>query len=197
MDVRTWLEALGLGQYARAFIENDIDFAVLPQLTDADLKELGVTSLGHCKRLLTAIGTIASPGAPVMQTAPTAGTLPGERRQVTVLFANLCGFTALSQTLDPEELGDLLGRSTKLVDDLVGRYALLTTSACANRRSVWRKVCGFLPRARAHPNRIARLRAQSFPHSDRSGDWHIDRASRREESVVPPQEQLNTYVACG
>ncbi|HXW29714.1 MAG TPA: adenylate/guanylate cyclase domain-containing protein, partial [Xanthobacteraceae bacterium] len=122
MDVRAWLEALGLGQYARAFAENDIDFTVLSQLTDTDLKELGVTSLGHRKRLLTAIGAIARPATPAMPTAPTTGTPTGERRQVTVLFADLCGFTALSQTLDPEELGDLVGRYTKLVDDLVGRY---------------------------------------------------------------------------
>ena len=119
MDVGIWLETLGLGQYARAFAENDVDFAVLAQLTDADLKELGVTSLGHRKRLLTAIAGVATP-AP--RAAPTASTPSGERRQVTILFADLCGFTALSQTLDPEELSDLLGRYTKLVDDLVGRY---------------------------------------------------------------------------
>jgi class 3 adenylate cyclase/tetratricopeptide (TPR) repeat protein len=125
MDVGIWLETLGLGQYARAFAENDVDFAVLAQLTDADLKELGVTSLGHRKRLLTAIAGVATPAAfatPAPRAAPTASTPSGERRQVTILFADLCGFTALSQTLDPEELSDLLGRYTRLVDDLVGRY---------------------------------------------------------------------------
>src|ERR1700736_705305 len=55
MNIDQWLDALGLGQYARAFEENDIDPAMLPQLTDADLKELGIVSLGHRKRLLTAI----------------------------------------------------------------------------------------------------------------------------------------------
>jgi len=125
MDVGIWLETLGLGQYAQAFAENDVDFAVLAQLTDADLKELGVTSLGHRKRLLTAIAGVATPAlsaTPAARAAPTATTPSGERRQVTILFADLCGFTALSQTLDPEELNDLLGRYTKLVDDLVGRY---------------------------------------------------------------------------
>src|SRR5215471_17594570 len=125
MDVGIWLETLGLGQYAQAFAENDVDFAVLAQLTDADLKELGVTSLGHRKRLLTAIAGVATPAlsaTPAARAAPTATTPSGERRQVTILFADLCGFTALSQTLDPEELSDLLGRYTKLVDDLVGRY---------------------------------------------------------------------------
>src|ERR1700731_1617349 len=123
MDVGAWLEALGLGQYARAFADNDVDFSVLSQLTDADLRELGVTSLGHRKRLLTAIEastTTASIAAPVV--APTAGAPSGERRQVTILFADLCGFTALSQTLDPEELRDLLGRYTTLVDGIVVDY---------------------------------------------------------------------------
>ena len=55
MDVEKWLEGLGLAQYAAAFAENDIDFAILSNLTDADLKELGISSLGHRKRLLAAI----------------------------------------------------------------------------------------------------------------------------------------------
>jgi class 3 adenylate cyclase/tetratricopeptide (TPR) repeat protein len=120
MDVATWLETLGLGQYASAFAENDVDFTVLAQLTDADLRELGVTSLGHRKRLLIAIaarGTIA-PSVVVS----TANTPSSERRQVTILFADLCGFTALSQSLDPEELQDLVGRYTKLVDGLINEY---------------------------------------------------------------------------
>ena len=64
MDVEEWLKGLGLGQYAAAFAENDIDFAVLVKLTDADLKELGMSSLGHRKRLLAAIaerGVTAEP----------------------------------------------------------------------------------------------------------------------------------------
>jgi hypothetical protein len=59
MDIEAWLETLGLGQYARAFAENDVDFTILDQLTDADLKELGVASLGHRKRLLGAIAARA------------------------------------------------------------------------------------------------------------------------------------------
>ena len=56
MDVEEWLRGLGLAQYAAAFAENDIDFTLLGKLTDADLKELGISSLGHRKRLLAAIG---------------------------------------------------------------------------------------------------------------------------------------------
>ncbi len=120
MDIDQWLRALGLEQYAPAFAGNDIDLAMLVQLDDADLKELGVLSLGHRKRLLAAIADQrdAAPCAasPVIN-APTS-----ERRQVTILFADLCGFTALSQTLDPEELRELTGRYTALVDGIVLGY---------------------------------------------------------------------------
>src|SRR3954447_14512094 len=114
MDIDQWLHALGLEQYAPAFAGNDIDLTMLGQLDDADLKELGVLSLGHRKRLLAAI---ADQRAGASCTAPSAANTPArERRQVTILFADLCGFTALSQTLDPEELRELIGRYTALVD---------------------------------------------------------------------------------
>jgi class 3 adenylate cyclase/tetratricopeptide (TPR) repeat protein len=120
MDVGAWLEALGLGQYARPFAENDVDFLVLTQLTDADLRELGVTSLGHRKRLLTAIATR---GAAVSAIAAPAGNAPlGERRQVTILFVDLCGFSTLAQSLDPEVLRDVVSRYTELVDGIVVDY---------------------------------------------------------------------------
>ncbi|WP_094780387.1 adenylate/guanylate cyclase domain-containing protein [Paraburkholderia ribeironis] len=120
MDIDQWLHALGLEQYAPAFAANDIDLAVLKQLDDADLKELGVASLGHRKRLLAAIAderAAASCAPPLAVNAPAS-----ERRQVTILFADLCGFTALSQTLDPEELRELTGRYTALVDGIVLGY---------------------------------------------------------------------------
>src|SRR5262249_42477306 len=116
MDVGAWLARLGLEQYARAFAENDIDSAVLAQLADADLKELGVNSLGHRKKLLAGIAALATTPSP--GDGPAAQR-PGERRQVTVLFADLSGFTALSQSLDPEELHDLLARYTRLVDGII------------------------------------------------------------------------------
>ena len=120
MDIDQWLHALGLEQYAPAFTGNDIDLSMLEQLDDADLKELGVLSLGHRKRLLTAI---ADQRAAALCAAPPAAYAPAsERRQVTILFADLCGFTALSQTLDPEELRELTGRYTALVDGIVLGY---------------------------------------------------------------------------
>ena len=120
MEVAAWLKSLGLEQYAQAFADNDVDFGVLAQLTDADLKELGVGSLGHRKRLLTAIAARGTTAATIPK--PTTGAPSGERRQVTILFADLCGFTALSQSLDPEELHDLVGRYTKLVDGIINDY---------------------------------------------------------------------------
>jgi class 3 adenylate cyclase len=124
MDVEEWLERLGLAQYAAAFADNDIDFAILGKLTDADLKELGVGSLGHRKRLLAAIAERGATAAPSPRhTERHAESTPaGERRQVTILFADLCGFTALSRTLDPEEVRELLGRYTALVDGIVVGY---------------------------------------------------------------------------
>ncbi|WP_321795778.1 adenylate/guanylate cyclase domain-containing protein [Caballeronia sp. J97] len=113
MDIAQWLGGLKLGQYAQAFADNDIDAATLPALSDADLKELGVVSLGHRKRLLAAIAAITHTDEP----APS-----DERRQVTILFADLCGYTALAQTIDAEELRELIGRFTGIVDNIVLAY---------------------------------------------------------------------------
>lgn len=120
MAVEQWLRNLGLAQYAKPFAENDIDFDVLSGLTEADLKELGVTSLGHRKRLLAAISELQS--ASPSSLSPTADRTAGERRQVTILFADLCGFTTLSRSLDPEEIRELVARFTAQVDGIVIGY---------------------------------------------------------------------------
>ena len=118
MDIGRWLGGLGLEQYAQAFADNDIDAAMLRQLTDADLKELGVQSLGHRKRLLAAIAE-----ARVDRPAARAVATPAdERRQVAVLFADLCGFTDLSRQLDPEELLVVLDGYFEQVDAIVERH---------------------------------------------------------------------------
>jgi class 3 adenylate cyclase len=107
--IEEWLQTLGLPQYGPAFVEADIDPSVLPDLTEADLERLGVT-LGHRKRLLRAIAALA-------EAAPTAPPIPAaaagreaERRQVTVMFCDLVGSTALSARLDPEDLREVIGR---------------------------------------------------------------------------------------
>jgi hypothetical protein len=99
-QVADWLEKLGLGQYAQRFAENDIDFSVLPHLTDADLEKIGV-SLGHRRKILAAIaelaGSVQSPLQP-MKSEPKQDT--AERRYVTVMFSDLVGSTALSARMD-------------------------------------------------------------------------------------------------
>src|SRR5580698_1907554 len=102
MDVAVWLRSLGLEQYETLFRENDIDAEVLSDLTDGDLEKLGV-SLGHRKRLLRAVEALPSP-APALP--PAAIAIPrvadvAERRQLTVMFCDLVGSTALSARLDP------------------------------------------------------------------------------------------------
>ena len=116
-QIAGWLEALGLGQYAPRFAENDINFAILCDLTDQDLKELGVSSLGHRRQLLRAIAELnntVEKGAPKLAPATAAPVTPqphdaAERRQLTVMFCDLVGSTALSARLDPEDMREIVG----------------------------------------------------------------------------------------
>src|SRR5262250_3353641 len=109
MDVGGWLRSLGLGQYEALFRASEIDTDILPELTEVDLEKLGVP-LGHRKRLLRAISGLA-----VAETLATPSASDGarphdaaERRQLTVMFCDLVGSTAVSTRLDPEELRDEL-----------------------------------------------------------------------------------------
>src|SRR5208283_4184544 len=124
MDVGAWLRSLGLEQYEALFRENDIDAEILGDLTDADLEKLGVT-LGHRKRLLRAIATLgeaqsqaksASQGA----TAPPADA--AERRQLTVMFCDLVGSTALSARLDPEDMREVIRAYQDACSGAISRY---------------------------------------------------------------------------
>ena len=115
-QIAGWLEKLGLGQYAPRFAENDINFAILSDLTDQDLKELGVSSLGHRRQLLRAIADLNTieRGTPKLAPATAAPDTPqpqnaAERRQLTVVFVDLVGSTALSVRLDPEDMRDIVG----------------------------------------------------------------------------------------
>ncbi len=105
MDVGDWLRNLGLGQYAAAFRDNEIDATVLPGLTAEDLKDLGVTLVGHRRRLLDAIGALGQEAVYATSAAPIpAAAAEAERRQLTVLFCDLAGSTELAERLDPEDL---------------------------------------------------------------------------------------------
>ena len=109
-EISAWLDHLGLGQYAATFVENAIDLDVLPDLTDADFERLGVP-LGHRKRIIRAISstTINSRGATVGFNS-TPHRPEAERRQLTVLFCDLVGSTALAVRLDPEDLSAVIRR---------------------------------------------------------------------------------------
>jgi class 3 adenylate cyclase len=125
-QVADWLEKLGLGQYAQRFAENDISFAVLPDLTDQHLKEIGV-SLGHRLQLLHAIAelTTGAKDAPNAAVAPAPTAAPqdtAERRQVTVMFSDLVGSTALSARMDPEDLREVISAYQKCVAHTVQRF---------------------------------------------------------------------------
>ena len=125
VDVADWLGGLGLGQYAPTFAASDIDAEVLPELTADNLTGLGVTSIGHRRKLLAAIAALRS-GAPqpVAETAPEAAPIASaaERRQLTVMFCDLVGSTPLSTRFDPEDLRELIGTYHRCVADTVARF---------------------------------------------------------------------------
>src|ERR1700730_10403192 len=126
MDIAEWLRGLGLEQYEKAFRENAIDLEVLRDLTADDIKELGVTPIGHRRRLLTAIAALRGDTPQgVGETEPAAVAISGEaeRRQLTVMFCDLVGSTPLSARYDPEDLRELIGAYHHCVAEMVGRYA--------------------------------------------------------------------------
>ncbi len=128
IDVRTWLEDLGLGEYADAFEENFVDGLVLSHLTVEDLKDIGVTAVGHRRKLLEAIAKIDETANEKAETAQnnveakTAAQRSGERRQVTVLFADICGFTKLSSSIDSEAVHELLAAYFEAADGIVNNF---------------------------------------------------------------------------
>ena len=121
-QIAAWLGRLGLGQYAQRFTENEIDVSVLPHLTDQDLKEIGVP-LGHRRKILAAIFELAA-AAPAGDDSSAVSMAPkaadtAERRQVTVMIADLVGSTELSARMDPEDLRDIISTYQKCVAETV------------------------------------------------------------------------------
>jgi class 3 adenylate cyclase/predicted ATPase len=128
MDVGAWLQGLGLAQYEAAFRNNEIDGEVLPNLTADDLKDLGVAIVGHRRKLLLAIGALAAASAappPVAKVVaprePTPTAAFAERRQLTVMFVDLVGSTALSARLDPEDMREVVGAYHRRCEDLIAK----------------------------------------------------------------------------
>ena len=131
MDVTAWLRGLGLEQYTQLFRDNDIDGEILCGVTAEDLKDLGISSFGHRRRLFNAITVLRGepPTRGVAQSATSGTSVPAlsppidaERRQLTVMFCDLVGSTALSTRLDPEDLRELIGDYHRAVADTVGRF---------------------------------------------------------------------------
>ena len=132
-SVADWLKGLGLEQYAQAFRDNDIDCDVLPELTADDLIGLGVTSIGHRRRLLAAVkaleksptSEVALPASPTTSTALSsepADVAGAERRLLTVMFCDLVGSTELSTRLDPEDLREIIAKYHGCVAQVLGRF---------------------------------------------------------------------------
>jgi class 3 adenylate cyclase/predicted ATPase len=128
-QIADWLERLGLGQYAQRFAENDVDFEVLSDLTDQDLEKIGVASVGHRRKLLRAIANLKDLETitPAVAIAAAPPAIPraadtGERRQVTVMFSDLVGSTALSAQMDPEDLRELISAYQKCVAEAVRHF---------------------------------------------------------------------------
>jgi class 3 adenylate cyclase/tetratricopeptide (TPR) repeat protein len=126
LDMKAWLAGLGLEGYAEAFRAHDVDAETLAKLTGEDLKEIGVASVGHRRKLLEAIAGLGQVEAPPVAAELSAGEaeseLVGERRQVTVLFADLSNFTELSGELGAEATHAVLNRYFEAVDAVVEGY---------------------------------------------------------------------------
>jgi class 3 adenylate cyclase len=135
VDIEGWLRELGLERYAHAFCANAIDARSLPHLTGDDLRELGVTAIGHRRLLLQAIADLhkaersgPQANAPSVESSLQATAKPeAERRQLTVMFCDLVGSTQLAAQLDPEDLGRVIrayqDRCAEVVERWGGRIA--------------------------------------------------------------------------
>jgi len=120
LDIGRWLRDLGLQYYERAFRDNGVDLDVLRRLTAEDLKEIGVSAVGHRRKILDAVAELAA--SPRPEAAGSNIPQRAERRHLTVMFCDLVGSTALSTRLDPEDLQDLLRAYLARVGDVAGRH---------------------------------------------------------------------------
>src|ERR1700758_1681231 len=123
--IADWLSQVGMHEYTQRFAENGIGLDILTDLTDQDLEKIGVTTLGHRRRLLRAIANPKAaekvPTATAVAVAPRSPD-PAERRQVPVMFSDLVGSTALAARMDPEDLREVLSAYQKCVAETVRRF---------------------------------------------------------------------------
>lgn len=121
LDIELWLKSIGLEKYADVFARHDIDLDVALGLSEQDLEKLGL-SLGHCRKFLAAVAKLRTGGAQTQADAPRLEAAVVERRQVTVVFTDLVGSTALASQLDPEDMDCLLQEYRKVCAAVVSRY---------------------------------------------------------------------------
>ena len=177
-----WLDALGLGSYATAFDRHGVSVDVLPHLTLEDLRSIGVEAVGHRRKLMVAIEALSRDPA----TLPTIGEVGGpERRQLTVMFCDLVGSTALSARLDPEDMGGVLWRFHAAVAEAAARYGGHVAKLMERRRPrLFRLSPGprGRPRARrprrSRPGRRRALHRRDARGCPRGADRHRDRRRR-------------------
>ncbi|MFL5284372.1 MAG: ATP-binding protein, partial [Rhodopila sp.] len=127
MDVANWLHSLDLRQYEAAFLENAVTFDLLPSLTADDLKDLGVTAVGHRRRILNAVAELQTAVAAADAIAGSAAeervfATAAERRQLSVMFCDVIDYTALSVRLDPEDLNAIIRNYQARVASIIARY---------------------------------------------------------------------------
>jgi hypothetical protein len=171
--IAEWLASLGMSEYAQRFTENDIDTSVLRHLTDQDLKELGI-SVGHRRKMLAAIAELAAtPSATAFQPEPRDDA---ERRQITIMFCDLVGSTALSTRLDPEDLQEITVPTT----DVAPRSS---PNSMVSSRDTWATVCS--------PISAIRRPMKMMPSRQCAGGW---RWSKRWRSSMPAKRRR---CACG
>ncbi len=125
MSVEDWLRSLGLERYAASFLDNEIDEQTLPKLTAEDLRDLGVVLGSHRRTLLAAIAALGAAPPQAAAEAASAAEASGaaERRQLSVMFCDLVGSTALSTRFDPEDLREVIGAYHRAVAATIGRFA--------------------------------------------------------------------------
>ena len=120
MDVAQWLRNLNLGEYEAPFRDNHIDASVLSALTNEDLKDLGIASVGHRRKLLEAIAALRAGAAAVGPDSEVAEE--AERRQLTLMFCDLVGSTPLATRFDPEDLRDIFRAYHRAVTETIVRF---------------------------------------------------------------------------
>jgi len=132
VDIQAWLRTLGLERYEQAFQENGVDEEILPKLTAEDLKDIGITAVGHRRKLLEAISSLrqgssdaiseTSPGTKKTAQAHIVRAVEAERRQLTVMFVDLVGSTALANRIDPEEMREVIRAYQNAVAGEIARF---------------------------------------------------------------------------